>query len=82
MIFGSNNNIEQPKSIIHGFTKRAKTINNDVINPYDFKSIIKTRDLLKFEIHSHECSGHTLYLGVDSEDLLINHYIIQSLVFI
>jgi len=81
LIFGSNNHIDQPKSIINGFTKRANAINNDVINPYDFKSIIKTSNVISFGVHNHECLGDTLYLGVDSEELIINHYIVQSLVF-
>lgn len=81
LIFGSNNHIEQPRSIINGFTKRAKTINNDVINQYDFKSITKTSNIISFGVHTHECLGDTLYLGVDSEELIINHYIVQSLVF-
>uniref|UniRef100_A0A6C0JK10 Uncharacterized protein n=1 Tax=viral metagenome TaxID=1070528 RepID=A0A6C0JK10_9ZZZZ len=81
LIFGSNGYIDQPESLIDSFTMRAKTVNNDVINPYDFKSIVKTSKLIKFSVHSHECLGDTLFLGSESEEMVINHYIIQSLVF-
>ena len=34
-----------------------------------------------FVVHKHECNGETIELGFDSEELLVNHYTIQSLNF-
>ena len=74
--FGSNNHIKQPPSIIKGFVKRAKYDNN--FEKYVFKSIIKTKDLIRFDIHKHKCNGETIALKVDSPDFIINHYVCQS----
>jgi glycosyltransferase involved in cell wall biosynthesis len=79
--FGSNKNIDQPPSLIEGFNKRAEIKNNDEINTWGFKSIFKTNNLKKFGIHKHECEGDTLILDAYSNEFVINHYIIQSLLF-
>lgn len=79
--FGSNKQIDQPPTLIGGFTKRAEIKNNDEINSWGFKSMFKTNQLTKFGIHKHECHGDTLILDAKSNEFLINHYIIQSLLF-
>ena len=79
-MFGSNGHIEQPKSIIHGFTMRDKKIDNNV------KSICRTMNLLKLGIHTHsiENKNNKIILEVNSEIMLrnsplhLNHYAIQS----
>lgn len=79
--FGSNKHIDQPSEVISGFTKRAEIKNNDEINTWGFKSMFKTKHLKKFGIHKHECNGDTLILDSYSKEFVINHYIIQSLLF-
>ena len=78
LIFGSNGHIEQPKSAVEGFTKRAK-----VIDPlfYKYKSIIQAQFLIKFDIHIHKVRGITKRLNYDDSaipPLVINHYWVQS----
>jgi hypothetical protein len=79
--FGSNHCIEQPTSIIEGFTKRCTLENNIIINAWSFKTIVQSAYLKSFIVHKHNCNGDTIDLGVNSEELLINHYINQSLRF-
>jgi len=79
--FGSSGHIEQPPSIINGFLKRAKLEDNNTINIWSFKTIIQPAFLKSFKVHFHECDGTRIELPFDSEELLINHYINQSLRF-
>jgi hypothetical protein len=79
--FGSSGHIEQPPSIIDGFLKRAKLEDNNTINGWSFKTIVRSNCLKSFEVHYHICEGERIELGFDSNELLINHYINQSLRF-
>lgn len=56
-MFGSNNHINQPKSIISGFTKR-----NYILNDLHCKAIVRTKYLINFDIHYHKHSGKDIYL--------------------
>lgn len=92
LVFGSNGHIKQPSSIIDGFTKRA-----DYSKPHLLvtKTIVRTADLITFNVHMHSVKGITIYgtTGitlqgntitesiVDSFDIIINHYQIQSFDF-
>ena len=72
-MFGSNGHIKQPESIINGFTKRCDCIDNNE------KSICRTYNLKKFNIHSHEQNGKEINLQVlKNSPLHLNHYAIQS----
>lgn len=83
--FGSNGQVNQPYSVVEGFTKRAETnyVNNHkgrhgTAGP---KSIINTNfNLVKFEVHSHKMSGETINVSFSKKppELIINHYSIMS----
>jgi hypothetical protein len=91
-MFGSNNHIKQPKSVIKSFIKRAQNIENNFING---KSIVRAKNLLKFDIHTHRIDNNISissdnkildreFLFNISENILeesylhLNHYAIQS----
>jgi hypothetical protein len=80
--FGSNNHKYQPHSVVEGFTQRAIHEPN---KPYhSYKSIFQSKDLISFNVHSHQVKGNTIYLKYNENikpDLIINHYAIQSLDF-
>lgn len=78
--FGSNGHIKQPKSLVEGFTMRAKLKQKDV-DYQAVKTIIKTFNFISFDTHDPKTFGRKAVLEQDSEDLLINHYNIQSLDF-
>lgn len=74
--FGSNGHIEQPESIVNGFIKRIK---NDYRGECTgFKTIVKADKLLQFDVHRSSTSGNGITLDFESNDLLINHYNVQS----
>lgn len=83
--FGSNGHINQPYSVVEGFTKRAETnyVNNykgnhSTIGP---KSIINTNfNLIQFGVHSHQMSGKTINVSFKQKtpELIINHYSLMS----
>jgi hypothetical protein len=78
--FGSNNHIYQPNSVVEGFTRRAPIDNS---KPYfSYKTIFLGNRIVSFGIHSHTMlAGPQLYLKYDEvniQDLVINHYSIQS----
>jgi hypothetical protein len=77
--FGSNGHIDQPVSVVRGFTKRAPYTTREMYSSY--KTIFKTADLISFGIHMHNVSGSTVYMQYSEDipsDLVINHYNIQS----
>lgn len=83
-MFGTNGHIKQPNSIIDGFTKRKKMIDDN--HSGHVKSIVKSRMLKKFRIHEHETYNCTEIFEppIPSENSLsfanlqLNHYVIQS----
>jgi hypothetical protein len=81
--FGSNGHVQQPNSVIEGFTKRAlsRTFGSNA-KYYGYKSIFKCEHLKSFDIHSSTVDGNMLRI-IDTPEakLLINHYNIQSLEF-
>ena len=82
--FGSNGHIMQPKSVVKGFTMRALYGKDKPY--YSYKSIFKSQDLISFEVHKNIINNHNeLQLSIDDNsnapNLLINHYVIQSLDF-
>ena len=89
-MFGSNNHITQPKSIIDGFTKRKifddSPVHHENGSFNNMKTIIKTSFLIKFDVHvsqHHECEiidevpSYNEYYLTESK-LQLNHYAIQS----
>jgi len=77
--FGSNCHLYQPQSVVDGFTKRAII---DTTKPYfSYKTVFKGETLISFSIHSHRVSGNEIFLNYkeyNNQQLLINHYSIQS----
>lgn len=84
VLFGSNNQILQPKSIVKGFTKRStmnKNYLNFVTDVHQYKSIVLSSKVQQFEIHTHQVSCDTVYqnsLNLDLDLLRLNHYRLQS----
>jgi hypothetical protein len=84
VLFGSNNQVKQPKSIVEGFIKRS-TMNKDYLNYIDdtcqYKSIMKSSTIQKFQIHVHEVSCETIFqnsLNLNLDLFRLNHYRLQS----
>ena len=69
-MFGSSGYINQPDNVVASFIKRKK----DKIGMG--KSIFKTSKLINFDVHIHEVEGITI--TDESNNLIINHYAIQS----
>lgn len=81
--FGSNNHVNQPPSVVEGFTMRALSRESRRnVRYYGYKSIFQTARLNYFDIHSSNVNGEDLRI-IDSTGakLLINHYNLQSLDF-
>lgn len=70
IMFGSSGHIEQPKYVTQSFTKRMKA------KEASGKTLFKTAFLKKklIEVHFVEVDGKT----ITTDDILINHYNIQS----
>ena len=75
--FGSSGFIEQPKSVVGSFTKRATFDSSKEY--YSYKSIYKTKELISFGVHGHTVKGKTIHSSQDN--LIINHYPLQSFNF-
>lgn len=78
--FGSNNHIQQPPSVVEGFTMRAHSRTSGIdAQHYGYKSIYKTACLTDFDIHTSYVNGEELRI-IDTPEakLLINHYNLQS----
>ena len=75
--FGSNGHMQQPKSLVQGFTMRAK-LNQPSVEFQGYKTIFKANELVSFGIHDNITNKQKIHLPQSSEDLLINHYNIQS----
>jgi len=77
--FGSNKNISQPASVVKGFTMRAELSKNKY---YSYKSILKTSDILSFGVHESRLRNNIninlSYTNPGANELLINHYRLQS----
>ena len=71
-MFGSNNFIEQPKSIRKSFTLRKKDYDDN------FKLIINTQFTSKLTIHDHYLQYNKILLTNPTE-INLNHYAIMSL---
>ena len=80
LVFSSNDLLEQPFSVVSGFTKRASPEKFDYVSCR--KSIVKMKFLKRFAIHRHVASGNVVNVsfgdGQASSSLLINHYYVQS----
>ena len=70
-MFGSNGHIEQPKYVVPSFTKR-KFDDSDI----NGKSIIRSDTLINFDVHFHNTTKKII--KIDSDNIIINHYAIQS----
>lgn len=57
LIFGSNGHIQQPESIINGFTKRKYYDHGSINDLNEVKSFVKTDKLTKFFLHKHLVTG-------------------------
>tara|TARA_Y100000816_G_C26070632_1_gene563102 strand:+ start:108 stop:1607 length:1500 start_codon:yes stop_codon:yes gene_type:complete len=88
--FGSNGYIEQPKSVVQSFTKRSpswllKEYQDKKKDFHSFKVIVRTKKIAKIGIHGcfYKKKNYDDYKDymkwVDNNDLIINHYAIQSL---
>lgn len=75
--FGSNGYIKQPDSIVESFIKRNGNNKPGSIT-HSYKTIIKANKLLQFNIHRSSTIGNGITLDCESNDLLINHYAVQS----
>jgi hypothetical protein len=73
-MFGSNGHIEQPKSIIKGFTKRKQTTVEG--NNTHVKSICRSSKLDKFNIHTHVINGENSNPTPESDSNTSNRIII------
>ena len=87
-MFGSNGHIKQPKSVIDGFTKRKNITENYDKSFNYYKSICRTNNLKKFEVHHHKHTGKSIKFPeknnekyLEESPLHLNHYAIQSLDF-
>jgi hypothetical protein len=75
-IFGSNELISQPNSVVESFIRCEGVIKNNIKG---IKSIVKTNNLKGFKIHSHIIKGD--YIHLDQDIMIVNHYNVQSLEF-
>ena len=85
ILFGSSGHVQQPSSIIQGFTKRLNydgPVNRSFNNP---KSICRSSCLRQLGIHHSTHDKQRIEIVINSEKDLIeaplhlNHYVIQSL---
>jgi len=73
-MFGSNGHIEQPPSIIKGFTKRAL----DFSSVLNCKAILRGNRIILLDLHNSSVQGETLSPEPNCFHLHLNHYAIQS----
>jgi len=76
-IFGSNGCVEQPASLLCGFTKRVGAEDTCRINPTPYKAFVRVKSLIACSVHSHSCQGVPLTLPFEG-DFVLNHYMLQS----
>jgi hypothetical protein len=91
--FGSNGHINQPESIVHGFTKRCPYDHAlEIMNPRGFKetSVLGAPKIIvnsnfnvsSFDVHGARLNGKTINVShiamPNDPELLINHYQVQS----
>ena len=67
-MFGSSGHIEQPDLVIRNFTKCKSKLENQG------KTIFKSDKFKEFNVHEHVVDGNLIW----TNDLIINHYAIQS----
>ena len=65
--FGSNGHITQPKSLVQGFTMRAKRDHKNV-DFYSYKTIFKTSTLVSFGVHNSAVNGARIRLDSYNDD--------------
>ena len=89
-MFVSNGHIEQPKFVVPSFNKRKYDDNNingksiirsgSLINYDDNningKSIIRSESLINYDVHLHNTTEKIII--IENNDIIINHYAIQS----
>ena len=84
VLFGSNNHIKQPDSIVKSFTKRIKVDEfyfNWVDKYYSYKTIFQINEILEFDIHTPAVKTHSFRedsLDLNDHYLRYNHYRLQS----
>ena len=67
-MFGSSGHIEQPNLVVPNFTKCKSELETQG------KTIFKSDKLKEFNVHTHNVDGNLVW----TNDLIINHYAIQS----
>jgi len=75
--FGSNGHIEQPPSIIKGFTKRDPNL-YITLACHIFKAILRGSKITYLRIHDSYVTGETLAPEPNEFYIHLNHYRIQS----
>lgn len=84
VLFGSNNHIKQPDSIVKNFTRRVKVDEfyfNWVDKFYSYKTIFQIDEILEFDIHTPSVKSHSFreeMLNLNDHYLRCNHYRLQS----
>jgi hypothetical protein len=84
ILFGSNGHIQQPKSIVEGFTKRAEINQNykNFTKDYNqYKCLTWASEIIQLNVHSHWIPAKTLYLNshnLETDIIRMNHYRLQS----
>lgn len=84
VLFGSNNYIQQPDSIVKNFTKRVKVDEfyfNWIHKYYSYKTIFQINEILEFDIHTPPSKTHSFYeddLDLNNHYFRYNHYRLQS----
>jgi len=73
-MFGSNGHIEQPSSIIKGFTKRERHFSSEI----NCKAVLRGNKITWLNVHSSHVQGETLVHEHEDFYLHLNHYAIQS----
>jgi len=73
-MFGSNGHIEQPPSIIKGFTKRERHFSSEI----NCKAILRGNKITWLNLHNSYVQGETLFPEPEDFYLHLNHYAIQS----
>jgi hypothetical protein len=73
-MFGSNGHIEQPPSIIKGFTKRGTPF----VGERNWKSILRGDKIICLDVHFSPVHGETLTPETHDFYLHLNHYRAQS----
>lgn len=84
VLFGSNNYVHQPKKIVDSFTKRVDFDKNYLLfvnKYYQYKPIVKSDQIINFNIHYHDVACTKIgqnNLSINKNLFRLNHYRLQS----